>query len=103
MNISDILILGPEILLIIYALMSILFASFVKRESSNQLIFNWFAYARCRRPRSNEGNRGKHSIDLHDYISGGETWGSKSWKAENDSEPDRESVCPLGPKFRKRL
>ena len=28
MNISDILILGPEILLIIYALMSILFASF---------------------------------------------------------------------------
>ena len=40
MNISDILILGPEILLIIYALMSILFASFIKRESSNQFIFN---------------------------------------------------------------
>ena len=40
MNISDILILGPEILLIIFALMSILFASFVKHESSNQFIFN---------------------------------------------------------------
>ncbi len=40
MNISDILILGPEILLIIYALMSILFASFFKHESSNHFIFN---------------------------------------------------------------
>ena len=41
MNISDILILGPEILLIIYALMSILFASFFKHESSNHFIFNF--------------------------------------------------------------
>ena len=40
MNISDILILGPEILLTIYALMSILFASFFKHESSNHFIFN---------------------------------------------------------------
>ena len=40
MNISDILILGPEILLIIYALMSILFASFFKHEISNHFVFN---------------------------------------------------------------
>ena len=41
MNIGDILILGPEILLIIYALMYILFSSFFKHESSNQFIFNF--------------------------------------------------------------
>ena len=40
MNITDILILGPEILLIIYALMSILFSSFFKHEISNHFIFN---------------------------------------------------------------
>ena len=39
MNIIDILILGPEILLIIYSIMSILFASFFKHEKSNNLIF----------------------------------------------------------------
>ena len=41
MNISDILILGPEILLITYELMSILFGSFFKHESSNHFIFNF--------------------------------------------------------------
>jgi NADH-quinone oxidoreductase subunit N len=40
MNIGDILILGPEILLIIYALITILFASFFKDERSNLFIFN---------------------------------------------------------------
>ena len=40
MNISEILILGPEIILIIYALLSILFASFLKHGSSNHFIFN---------------------------------------------------------------
>ena len=31
---------------------------------------------------------------LHDSFSGGEPWGSKSWKFQNYSEPDRELVCP---------
>ena len=34
MNITDILILGPEILLIIYSLIAILTASFLKDEKS---------------------------------------------------------------------
>ena len=40
MNIGDILILGPEILLIIYALVSILIASFLKHDNSEHFIFN---------------------------------------------------------------
>jgi len=40
MSIGDILILGPEILLIIYALLSILIASFLKQENSKHFIFN---------------------------------------------------------------
>ncbi len=40
MSIGDIIILGPEILLIIYALLSILVASFFKHGNANHLIFN---------------------------------------------------------------
>ena len=36
----------------------------------------------------------KFAFRLHDYFSGGEPWGSKSWKSQNYSEPDRELVCP---------
>ena len=41
MSIGDILILGPEILLIIYALISILISSFLKHENSKHFIFHF--------------------------------------------------------------